>query len=69
MHDSKDKTVALLCKSKFKFATHNLLSAAILDFGEGYKSCSYCFQVNKSHFNVNLKHIETKNMTSAYSSA
>ena len=67
MQDSKDKTVALLCKSKFKFAT--LLLAAILDFGEGYKSCSYCFQVNKSHFNVNLKHIGTKNMTSVYSSA
>ena len=69
MHDSKDEMIALLCKSKLKFATHNLLLAAILDFEEGYKSCSYSFQVNKSHFNVNLKHIGTKNMTFVYSSA
>ena len=38
MYDSKDKTVALsLWKSKFKFAPHNLLLAAILNFGEAWK--------------------------------
>ena len=33
------------------------------------KSCLYSFNVNKSCFSVDLKHIWTKNMTSVYSSA
>ena len=52
MHDSKDKTVAFTLNSQFKFAPHNLLLAAILDFGEGYKSCLYSFNVNQSRLKL-----------------
>ena len=48
MHDSKDKSI-------FKFAPYNLFLAAILDFGEGYKSCLYSFNVNKSRFKLKYK--------------
>ena len=35
MRVSKDKTVAFTLKIEIKFAPHNLLLAAILNFGEG----------------------------------
>ena len=60
MHDSKDRTVAL---SISKFAPYDLLLAAILDFGEGCRSCLNSFIVNKSLFKLkyttywNQKHL------------
>ena len=57
MHDSKDKTVAFTLKTKFKLVPHNLLLAAILDFGEGCKSWLYSFNVNKSRLKLKYKTI------------
>ena len=37
MHDSKDETVDFTLKIEINFAPHNLLLAAILNFGEGWK--------------------------------
>ena len=49
-HVGRHRHRCRLWKSKFKFFPHNLLLAAILDFGEGYKSCLFSFKVKKSRF-------------------
>ena len=49
-HVGRHRPRCRLWKSKFKFFPHNLLLAAILDFGEGYKSCLFSFKFKKSRF-------------------
>ena len=49
-HVGRHRPRCRLWKSKFKFFPHNPLLAAILDFGEGYKSCLFSFKVKKSRF-------------------
>ena len=49
-HVGRHRPRCRLWKSKFKFFPHNLLLAAILDFGEGYKSCLFSFKAKKSRF-------------------
>ena len=49
-HVGKHRPRCRLWKSKLKFFPHNLLLAAIFDFGEGYKSCLFSFKAKKWRF-------------------